>query len=86
MLFAEDTYNQDIEIKDYIDNIYQKVDLYISDIKINKKNKEIITSLMDGENIDDIAKEYNIKEKAIYNRIKRVVEKINTLALEENNV
>lgn len=73
----------DIELVDYVENIYSKLDKYIEVCNLNKKNTKLINMLFEGFNIEEVARELKIKNKAVFNRVRRVTIKINSLAMKE---
>lgn len=78
----------DIELVEYVDNIYSKLDEYIESCNFNKKNTKLINMLFEGYSIKEIARELKIKNEAIFDRVRRVTLKINSVAVKdkrENN-
>lgn len=78
----------DIELVEYVDNIYSKLDEYIEVCNLNKKNTKLINMLFEGYSIKEIATELKIKNEAIFDRVRRITFKINSVAVKdkrENN-
>lgn len=78
----------DIELVEYVENIYSKLDEYIEVCNFNKKNTKLINMLFEGYSIKEIARELKIKNEAIFDRVRRVTLKINSVAVKdkrENN-
>ena len=73
-----------IELVDYADDIYSKLDNYIKICNFNKKNTKIIEMLLGGVSIENIAKELNMKSnEVIFNRVRRIALKINSVAVKD---
>lgn len=70
----------DIELTEYVENIYKKLDEYIRLCNFNTKNLEIIKLLFEGVSISEIGESRNVGEQTIFNRIRRIVLKINLVA------
>ena len=51
----------DIELVEYVDNIYSKLNEYIESCNLNKKNTKLLNMLFEGDSIDKIAGELNIQ-------------------------
>lgn len=81
--FSHEYINYDIEIVEYITEIYKELDRLIIKSKLNDNNKLIIDMLSDGYAISDIAKVIGTKENAIYNKIRRISLKINQIVIKE---
>lgn len=81
--FSHEYINYDIEIVEYITEIYKELDRLIIKSKLNNNNKLIIDMLSDGYAISDIAKVIGTKENAIYNKIRRISLKINQIVIKE---
>lgn len=81
--FSHEYINYDIEIVEYITEIYKELDRLIIKSKLNDNNKLIIDMLRDGYTISDIAKVIGTKENAIYNKIRRISLKINQIVIKE---
>ena len=78
----------DIELVEYVENIYSKLDEYIEDCNLNKKNTKLINMFFEGYSIKEIATELKIKNEAIFDRVRRITFKINSVAVKdkrENN-
>lgn len=78
----------DIELVEYVENIYSKLDEYIEACNLNKKNTKLINMLFEGCSIKEIATELKIKNEAIFDRVRRITFKINSVAVKdkrENN-
>ena len=78
----------DIELVEYVENIYSKLDEYIEDCNLNKKNTKLINMFFEGYSIKEIATELKIKNEAIFDRVRRITFKINSIAVKdkrENN-
>lgn len=73
----------DIELVEYVDNIYSKLNEYIESCNLNKKNTKLLNMLFEGDSIDKIAGELNIKTKAVFNRTRRIALKINSVAIKD---
>ena len=72
-----------IELVDYADDIYSKLDEYIDVCNFNKKNTKLIKMLFEGYSIKEIAKELKIKNEAIFDRVRRIALKINSVAIKD---
>lgn len=73
--------NYDIEIVEYITDIYKELDRLIVKSKLNDKNKLIVDMLGVGYTISDIAKAIGTKENTVYDRLRRISLKINKIAI-----
>ena len=73
----------DIELVDYVESIYSELDKYIKVCNFNKKNTKLINMLFEGYSIKEIAIELKIKNEAIFDRIRRVTLKINSVAVKD---
>ena len=74
----------DIELVEYVDDIYSKLDEYIEVCDLNKKNAKLIKMLLGGVSIENIAKELNMKSnEVIFNRVRRIALKINSIAVKD---
>lgn len=74
----------DIELVEYVKDIYSKLDEYIEICNLNKKNTKLIKMLLGGVSIENIAKELNMKSnEVIFNRVRRVALKINSIAVKD---
>ncbi|QGJ85048.1 hypothetical protein [Lactococcus phage P1048] len=77
-----------IELVEYVENIYSKLDKYIEVCNFNNKNTKLIHMLFEGYSIKEIATELKIKNEAIFDRVRRITFKINSVAVKdkrENN-
>ena len=77
-----------IELVEYVENIYSKLDKYIEVCNFNNKNTKLINMLFEGYSIKEIATELKIKNEAIFDRVRRITFKINSVAVKdkrENN-
>ena len=70
----------DIELTEYVEKTYKKLDKYICLCNFNAKNLEIIKLLFEGVSISEIGESRNVGEQTIFNRIRRIVLKINLVA------
>lgn len=73
----------DIELVEYVENIYSKLDEYIEVCNFNKKNTKLIGMLLEGYSIKEISKELNIRTQKTYDRVRRITLKINSLAVKD---
>ena len=73
----------DIELVEYVENIYSKLDEYIEVCNLNKKNTKLINMLFEGYSIKEIATELKIKNEAIFDRVRRITFKINSVAVKD---
>ncbi len=81
--FSHEYINYDIEIVEYITEIYKELDRLLVKSKLNDKNRLIVDMLSIGYTISDIAKTIGTKENAIYNKIRRISLKINQIVIKE---
>lgn len=73
-----------IELVEYVENIYSKLDEYIEICNFNKKNTKLIKMLLEGVSIENIAKELDMKSnEVIFNRVRRIALKINSVAVKD---
>lgn len=72
-----------IELVEYVEDIYSKLDDYINICNFNRKNTKLIKMLFDGYSIKEIARELKIKNEAIFDRVRRVTLKINSVAVKD---
>ena len=73
-----------IELVDYAEDIYSKLDEYIEICNLNKKNAKLIKMFLGGVSIENIAKELNMKSnEVIFNRVRRIALKINSIAVKD---
>lgn len=69
-----------IELNEYVESIYITLIDYINICEFNSESITIINSLFDGLEIDDISKKMNLENRTIFNRIRRIVLRINLIA------
>lgn len=81
--FSHEYINYDIEIVEYITEIYKELDRLIIKSKLNDKNRLIVNMLSIGYTISDIAKAIGTKENTVYDRLRRISLKINKIAIKE---
>lgn len=81
--FSHEYINYDIEIVEYITEIYKELDRLIIKSKLNDKNRLIVNMLSIGYTISDIAKTIGTKENTVYDRLRRISLKINKIAIKE---
>lgn len=81
--FSHEYINYDIEIVEYITDIYKELDRLIIKSKLNDKNRLIVNMLSIGYTISDIAKAIGTKENTVYDRLRRISLKINKIAIKE---
>lgn len=72
-----------IELVDYVDDIYSKLDEYIEVCNFNKKNTKLINMLFEGYSIKEIARELKIKNEAIFDRVRRITLRINSISVKD---
>ena len=74
----------DIELVEYVDNIYSKLNEYIESCNLNKKNTKLLNMLFEGDSIDKIAGELDMKSnEVVFNRVRRIALKINSVAIKD---
>lgn len=74
----------DIELVEYVDNIYSKLNEYIESCNLNKKNTKLINMLFEGDSIDKIAGELDMRSnEVVFNRVRRIALKINSVAIKD---
>lgn len=78
--------NYDIEIVEYITDIYKELDRLIVKSKLNDKNKLIVDMLGVGYTIEIIAKKFGVPKNTIFKMLRRISLKINQIAIKENKV
>lgn len=78
--------NYDIEIVEYITDIYKELDRLIIKIKLNDKNKLIVDMLGVGYTIEIIAEKFGVPKNTIFKMLRRISLKINQIAIKENKV
>lgn len=69
-----------IELNEYVESIYITLIDYINICEFNSESITIINSLFDGLEIDDISKKMKLENRTIFNRIRRIVLRINLIA------
>ncbi|ADM73712.1 hypothetical protein LaPh949_gp154 [Lactococcus phage 949] len=77
-----------IELVDYVDDIYSKLDEYIEVCNFNKKNSKLINMLFEGCSIKEISRELKLGNSGIFKSLSRISLKINSVAVKdkkENN-
>ena len=73
-----------IELVEYVDNIYSKLNEYIESCNLNKKNTKLINMLFEGDSIDKIAGELDMRSnEVVFNRVRRIALKINSIAVKD---
>ena len=73
-----------IELVEYVDNIYSKLNEYIESCNLNKKNTKLINMLFEGDSIDKIAGELDMRSnEVVFNRVRRIALKINSIAIKD---
>ena len=73
-----------IELVEYVDNIYSKLNEYIEFCNLNKKNTKLINMLFEGDSIDKIAGELDMRSnEVVFNRVRRIALKINSIAIKD---
>ncbi len=78
----------DIELVEYVENIYSKLDEYIEACNFNKKSAKLINMLFEGCSIKEIARELKLGNSGIFKSLSRITLKINSVAVKdkrENN-
>ncbi len=74
----------DIELVEYVDNIYSKLNEYIESCNLNKKNTKLLNMLFEGDSIDKIAGELDMRSnEVVFNRVRRIALKINSVAIKD---
>lgn len=74
----------DIELVEYVDNIYSKLNEYIESCNLNKKNTKLLNMLFKGDSIDKIAGELDMRSnEVVFNRVRRIALKINSVAIKD---
>ena len=73
------------ELSDYVENLYETLDRYISICDFNEENLKILEYLFIGMDVRDICKLKKIKNQSVFNRIRKIVLKINFVAELERN-
>lgn len=75
--------SRDLSIVEYVENIYIELDKYIKICEFNDINSMMINSLQGGKSVIEVKDICGIKgttDKTIFNRLRRVVNKINLVA------
>ena len=75
----------DIELVDYVNDIYSTLDGYIEDCNFNKKYTKLIYMLFKGCSIKEIAGELKIGDSGIFKSLSRIVLKINSVAVKDKS-
>lgn len=70
----------DLSVREYILDIYSSLDYYIKICEFNKESSEIIRLLTNGMSIEDVSKTTKLETRTIFNRVRRIVLKINLIA------
>lgn len=73
----------DIELVEYVEDIYSKLDEYIEICNFNKKNTKLINMLFEGYSIKEISKELKLGNSGIFKSLSRVSLKINSVAVKD---
>lgn len=73
----------DIELVEYVEDIYSKLDEYIKICNFNKKNTKLINMLFEGYSIKEIARELKLGNSGIFKSLSRVSLKINSVAVKD---
>ena len=71
----------DIELVEYVEDIYSKLDKYIEVCNFNKKNTKLINMLFEGYSIKEIAEELKLGNSGIFKSLSRISLKINSVAI-----
>ena len=71
----------DIELVEYVEDIYSKLDKYIEVCNFNKKNTKLINMLFEGYSIKEIADELKLGNSGIFKSLSRISLKINSVAI-----
>ena len=75
----------DIELVDYVRDIYSTLDDYIEVCSFNKKNTKLIYMLFKGCSIKEIARELKVGDSGIFKSLSRIVLKINSVAVKDKS-
>lgn len=73
----------DIELVEYVEDIYSKLDEYIELCNFNKKNTKLINMLFEGHSIKEISKELKLGNSGIFKSLSRISLKINSVAVKD---
>lgn len=73
----------DIELVEYVEDIYSKLDEYIELCNFNKKNTKLINMLFEGYSIKEISKELKLGNSGIFKSLSRISLKINSVAVKD---
>ena len=73
----------DIELVEYVEDIYSKLDEYIEICNFNKKNTKLINMLFEGYSIKEISKELKLGNSGIFKSLSRISLKINSVAVKD---
>lgn len=73
----------DIELVEYVEDIYSKLDEYIKVCNLNKKNTKLINMLFEGYSIKEISKELKLGNSGIFKSLSRISLKINSVAVKD---
>ena len=71
----------DIELVEYVEDIYSRLDKYIEVCNFNKKNTKLINMLFEGYSIKEIAEELKLGNSGIFKSLSRISLKINSVAI-----
>lgn len=69
----------DDSFEDEIKELYDRLDEYINYCNFSDDNMIIIKALFNGVDVDEIARIKNVGSQTIYNRLRRIVLKINNV-------
>lgn len=69
----------DYSFEDEIKELYNRLDEYINYCNFSDDNMIIIKALFNGVDVDEIARIKNVGSQTIYNRLRRIVLKINNV-------
>lgn len=69
----------DYSFEDEIKELYDRLDEYINYCNFSDDNMIIIKALFNGVDVDEIARIKNVGSQTIYNRLRRIVLKINNV-------
>lgn len=69
----------DYSFEDEIKELYDRLDEYIDYCNFSDDNMIIIKALFNGVDVDEIARIKNVGSQTIYNRLRRIVLKINNV-------
>lgn len=77
-----ETSNRDFELIETVKDVYTRLDTYIEFCNFNEFNSDLINRLSNGETVKDISIAKKASERTIFNRLRRVVLKINSVAID----